>query len=139
MHELGIKEGHQGALKGTNLTQSFFSLVFWIALVNLKRGISLVTLVFSLSFPRILWAPHGQKILDNLEVVPDKNPKAKEKKDREGDKPSPNADFRSFLQILTFSQKTKHLGNADFRRKPVISAGNCRKPQEPAEKLAFIP
>ena len=62
--------------------QSFFSLVFWISLVNLKRGISLVILVFSLSFPRILWVRQGKKILGNFEVFLDKNQKTKEKKDR---------------------------------------------------------
>ena len=62
--------------------QSFFSLVFWISLVNLKRGISLVILVLSLSFPRILWVRQGQKILGNFEVFLDKNQKTKEKKDR---------------------------------------------------------
>ena len=51
-------------------------------MVNLKRGISLVILVFSLSFPRILWVRQGQEILGNFEVFPAKNQKAKEKKDR---------------------------------------------------------
>ena len=57
-------------------------LGFWISLVNVKRGISLVILVFSLSFPRILWVRQGQKILGNFEVFLDKNQKTKEKKDR---------------------------------------------------------
>ena len=50
-------------------------------------------------------------------------------------------DSRRFSLILAFSWKTKHLGNADFRRKPQIFAGNSRKPQEPAEnrRLAFVP
>ena len=43
------------------------------------------------------------------------------------------ADFRRFLQILKISWKTKHLGNADFRRKPQIFAGNRRKPQKTAD------
>ena len=63
------------------LTLSFFSLVFWISLPNLKRGISLVILVFSLSFPRILLVRKGQKILGNFLVFLDKNKKkTKEKK-----------------------------------------------------------
>ena len=33
-----------------------------------------------------------------------------------------------FADILAFSWKTKHFGNADFRRKPQIFAGNRRKP-----------
>ena len=44
------------------------------------------------------------------------------------------ADSRLFLE-------TKHLGNADFRRNPLIFAENRRKSQEPAEnrRLAFVP
>ena len=56
------------------------SLFFLISLVNSTRGISLVILVFSLSFPRILWVRQGQKILGNFEVFLDKNQKTKEKK-----------------------------------------------------------
>ena len=50
-------------------------------------------------------------------------------------------DSRRFSLIFAFSWKTTHLGNADFRRKPQISAGNRRKLQEPAEnrRLAFVP
>ena len=44
-------------------------------MVNLKRGISLVILVFSLSFPRILWVRQGKKILGNFEVFLDTKPK----------------------------------------------------------------
>ena len=56
-------------------TQSSVSLVFfWISLVNLKRGSSLVVLVFSLSFPRILRVRQRQKILGNFEVFLDKTP-----------------------------------------------------------------
>ena len=40
-------------------TLSFVSLVFLMSLANLKQGISLVILVFSLSFLRILWAPEN--------------------------------------------------------------------------------
>ena len=36
-------------------TLSFLSLLVWISLVNFKQGISLLRLVFSLSFPGILW------------------------------------------------------------------------------------
>ena len=46
---------------------------FLDSLVNLKRGISLVILRFSLSFPRILWVQQGKKILGNFEVFLDKN------------------------------------------------------------------
>ena len=64
------------------------------------------------------------------------------------------ADSRRFSLILTVSWKTKHLGNAEFRRKLQIFAGNRRKPQEqqifagkrrkPQEhaenrRLAFVP
>ena len=49
-----------------------------------------------------------------------------------------------FADVCRFSPlilEKKHLGNADFRRKPLIFAGNRRKPQEPAEnrRLAFVP
>ena len=44
----------------------------------------MVILVFSLSFPRILWVRQGEKILGNFEVFLDRNQKTKEKKDREG-------------------------------------------------------
>ena len=57
-----------------------FPWVFWISLVNLKRGISLVILVFSLSFPRILWVRQGQKILGNFEVFLDKNQKPRKRR-----------------------------------------------------------
>ena len=42
-------------VSNATLALSFHSLVFRISLVNFKQGISLVILVFSLSFPRILW------------------------------------------------------------------------------------
>ena len=41
--------------RGPSLSEIFVTLVFRISLVNFKQGISLVILVFSLSFPRILW------------------------------------------------------------------------------------
>ena len=46
-------------------------------------------------------------------------------------------DSRRFLE----EKKKKHLGNADFRRKPQIFAENRRELQEPAEnrRLAFVP
>ena len=53
---------------------SFLSLVFWICLVNSYEGISLVSLLFSLSFPRILWVRQLQEILGMFEVLLDKNP-----------------------------------------------------------------
>ena len=46
-----------------NTSLSFLSLLVWISLVNFKQGISLLKLVFSLSFPGILWVWQGQKIL----------------------------------------------------------------------------
>ena len=56
-----------------SISMPFFSLLFWISLVHLKRGISLVILVFSLSFPRIVRVRQGQKILGNCRVFLDKN------------------------------------------------------------------
>ena len=43
------------------------SLVFRISLVSFKQGISLVILVFSLSFPRILWVRQWEKILGKFQ------------------------------------------------------------------------
>ena len=49
---------------------SFLSLLVWISLVNIKQGISLLKLVFSLSFPGILWVWQGQKILGKFGGFP---------------------------------------------------------------------
>ena len=49
-----------------------FLVFFLLSLVNSTRGIFLVILVFSESFPRILWFRQGQKILGNFEVVLDR-------------------------------------------------------------------
>ena len=49
---------------------SFLSLVFRISLVNFKQRISLVILVFSLSFPRIVWVRQWEKVLGKFEVFP---------------------------------------------------------------------
>ena len=56
------------------------------------------------------------------------------------------ADSRRFSLILAFSWKAKHLGNADFRRKPQIlagkpqkTAGTLRKPQIGVCPLRFVP
>ena len=44
--------------------------------------------------------------------------------------------FDDFCGFWPFPRKcSKRLGNADFRRKPRVFAGNRRKPQEPAQKL----
>ena len=71
-----------GAPKVTfeSLPQSFFSLFFLISSVNSTRGISLVILAFSLSFPRILWVRQGQKFLGSFEVFLDKNKKRPRKR-----------------------------------------------------------
>ena len=65
-------------------TLSFLSLVFFVDFLGkfFKQRISLLTSVFSLSSPRILWVRQRQKSLDNFEVFPDKIQKIKEKKDK---------------------------------------------------------
>ena len=58
--------------------------------------------------------------------------------------------FRRFLQILAFSWKSKHLGNADFHTKLLIctyylymklqqTAGTRRKPQIGVRPLTSVP
>ena len=66
------------------LRRSIFNtaLSFGLPLESSKEGLSLFDLLFSLSFPRILWVRQLQKILGSFEVFPDKNPKIKERKDR---------------------------------------------------------
>ena len=67
----------------------------------------------------------------------------------EGDKPSPNADFRRFSQIFADSRlslENKAFGKrrfsqetADFCRKPQKTAGTRRKPQIGVRPLRFVP
>ena len=59
---------------------------------------------------------------------------------------SPAQSFHRFSLITADSRlcpekKTKHLGSADFSKKPQIFVGKCRKLQEPAEnlRLVFVP
>ena len=54
--------------------------------------------------------------------------------------------FADFCRFSPFAREQSIWENADFRRKPLIFAGNRRKPQEPAEKpqigvcpLRFVP
>ena len=78
-HRPEIGTGRSQKRACLNQSQFSFSFTwlfffFFISLVNLKRGISLVILVLSLSFPRILWVRQGQIFLVNFEVFLDKNP-----------------------------------------------------------------
>ena len=66
-----------------------------------------------------------------------------------GDKPSPNADFsrfslifadsRPFLENKAFGKRRFSQKTIDFRRKPLIFAGNRRKPQIGVCPLRFVP
>ena len=71
--DMGYRSDSIAVLRGT---LSFHSLVFRISLVNFKQGISLVILVSSLSFPRILWA-RQRKSLVNLRFFLGKTEKAR--------------------------------------------------------------